>query len=105
VQLGPLDSAPPNAINPATVGVSAFPNRIELQWQGVPDDPNGTGILWYQVYRHDSAHPTDQLITWSPTPSLSDPNVVPGTTYTYSLQPVDFHWNPTNTTITVNTPG
>src|SRR5258707_5768160 len=46
-QLGPLDSIAPNAISAASIGVSAFPNRVELQWQGVTDDPNGTGIVWY----------------------------------------------------------
>jgi len=62
VQLGAFDSTPPNTINSQTVGVSAFPNRVDLQWQGVSDDANGIGLYAYQIYRHDSNHPTDVWI-------------------------------------------
>src|SRR5258708_3518714 len=97
VQLGPLDTVAPNAISAASVGVSAFPNRVDLQWQGVRDDPNGIGILWYQVS-------TPSYPTWAPSPSFTDPTVVPGTTYNYNLDAVDFHWNSSVTSITVVTP-
>ena len=104
VQLGPWDSAAPNAINAQTVGVSSFPNRVDLQWQGVTDDPNGTGIWIYQVYRYDAAHPADQWTAYSLTPSFSDPNVVPGATYTYTLIAYDYHWNLSRAPITVVIP-
>jgi hypothetical protein len=60
-QLGPYDSILPNAIDAATVSVSAFPNRVEMQWQGVADDPNGTGIWMYFVARSDANHPGRRL--------------------------------------------
>jgi hypothetical protein len=102
-QLGALDTVNPNAVNAATVGVSALPNEVDLQWQGVTDDPNGTGVWLYHIFRQDANNPMQWLAS-SYTPSFSDPTVVPGTTYTYLLQPVDFHWNGANTIVTVVTP-
>jgi len=104
VQLGAIDTTPPNAINSQTVGVSAFPNRVDLQWQGVSDNPNGIGLYAYQIYRHDSNHPTDVWIASDFAPSFSDATVSSSITYTYTLQAVDWHWNTASTVITVVTP-
>src|SRR5438105_6176010 len=44
VDIGPYDSTSPNAVNGQKIGISAFPNRVYLQWQGVADDTKGTGV-------------------------------------------------------------
>jgi hypothetical protein len=75
VQLGPWDSIAPNSVNAATIGASSYPNNVDLQWQGVTDESNGTGVWIYQVYRQDSAHPSHQFIGSSYTPSFSDPTL------------------------------
>lgn len=97
--LGPHDYVAPNAIPRASIGVSATPNRVDMQWQGVTDDPNGTGILWYQVVRQDVGG-----MVWENSTVFSDSTVAPSTTYTYYVQAVDYHWNIASTTVTVVTP-
>lgn len=42
VKLGPLDRVPPNPVNPQSIGSSLFPNRVDLQWQGVLDNPGAS---------------------------------------------------------------
>src|SRR5206468_847961 len=52
VQVGILDRQAPPAINSATVGASAFPTRVDLQWTGVQDNSSGgVGLQGYNVYR------------------------------------------------------
>ena len=106
VEILPLDTTPPNAINAQTVGVSSFPQRVDLQWQGVTDNTGGIGLYGYQVYRHDANHPTDVFVGGAFTPTISDQgnSIAPNTTYTYTLQSVDWHWNVASTVITVATP-
>ena len=87
VDLGPLDQTPPNAIAPASVGSSAFPNHVDFQWQGVSDNAGGTGVAYYQVTRNGV------WFTSLPGTVVTDATVTAGTTYTYTIQAVDFHWN------------
>src|SRR5881296_2634341 len=51
VKLGPLDRVAPPGINSQSIGFASFPNRIELHWPGVADDPNGVGLYGYQILR------------------------------------------------------
>jgi hypothetical protein len=50
VQLGPRDTVAPNLITLASVGQSATPTMIDLQWQGVTDDASGIGLWLYQIF-------------------------------------------------------
>src|SRR5439155_13349152 len=64
VQVGILDRTAPGAVNSATVGVSAFPNRVDLQWQTVQDNASGgIGLQGYNLYRDG------RLVGFSASPS------------------------------------
>ncbi len=99
-QLGPNDMDPPPPIDPATVSVSPFPNRVEMQWKGIVDAPNGTGVMMYQVQRNGSF-----LVNSRGMPGLVDPSALPGQTYQYTIYAADYHFNwASPVTITVKTP-
>jgi len=87
VQLGPLDRIAPATPNPTSVGLSAFPNRIEMQWKGSADNTNGIGGVTYSISQNGS--PVGQ----SQTPDFVDGTVSPGTSYTYTISAVDDHTN------------
>jgi len=101
VNLGSLDTFPPNPVPAASVGIGAYANHVDLQWPQTTDDPNGTGVYEYQLYRNG------QLLTTIPATqslSYSDTSVVPSTTYSYALKAIDYHFNAATTTFSVNTP-
>lgn len=80
VEVYPADvTSPPQ---PNTPAVSAFDNKVEMQWPGLNDDPSGSGLYLYQVYRLEGG-------TWVQKASLRRPgwvdlDVQPSTTYQYS---------------------
>ncbi|MCW5980888.1 MAG: hypothetical protein KIT09_22595 [Bryobacteraceae bacterium] len=86
--LGPRDRAAPNPVDLASVAVAAFPNRVDLRWQGVTDDVNGTGVYQYTVYRGTTG--LWGFMAWEDT--ISDPGVAAGQSYTYRISPSDFHF-------------
>src|SRR5579862_4810787 len=94
VNLGPLDTVAPNAVNAQTVGTSPFPRRIDFQWQPVTDDANGSGLAYYSILRNGT------LLTNTASTEFSDTTVASGTTYTYSIVPTDYHQNTATTTLT-----
>jgi len=97
VSLYPIDTTPPNRINAQTFGTSVFPNRVDLQWQPVTDDPNGSGIAYYSIRRGAlSANVTK--------PEFSDETVSPGTKYTYNVWAVDYDQNISAIELVVQTP-
>ena len=49
VEIGAIDRVAPGAIGGG--GVSAFANRVELQWQAAADDNGGSGVVGYQISR------------------------------------------------------
>jgi hypothetical protein len=100
VDLGPLDRLPPYPLNPQTIGISEFPEHIDLQWQPAQDDPNGVGAAFYNIYRNGAFY-----INITST-NFSDTAVSPSTSYTYTIYVADYHWNwsGTPTTFTVVTP-
>jgi YD repeat-containing protein len=98
VDLGPLDRIAPMAVNSQRIGNSPFSNRVDMQWQGVLDDVNGTGVASYQIYRNGV------WLANTPDSTISDTTVAAGTTYTYQIQAVDYHWNSSNVTFMVTTP-
>src|ERR1700682_3155297 len=81
------------------ISASSFANRVDFAWQGASDDPNGTGVAFYWVFRNGV------YVTEVPNATYSDSTVSPGTTYTYGFAPVDFHVNSApGGAITVTTP-
>ena len=49
VEIGNIDRAAPGVVSGG--GVSAFANRVELQWQAAADDNGGSGVVGYQISR------------------------------------------------------
>ena len=96
--LGYLDTTPPNAIPASSITASAGTSYVNLSWPAATDNTNGTGVYGYQVWRNG------QLLTTTTGLSYSDTTVAPSTTYTYTLSVIDYHWNVTNTTKSVQTP-
>jgi RHS repeat-associated protein len=98
VDLGNLDTIAPNQIPASSVGVSAFPSHVDLQWPAGTDDPSGTGVALYKIYRNS------QLLTSTTNLSYSDTTVLPSANYTYTLTVEDYHLNTASTNINVTTP-
>ena len=79
VDLGPLDTTPPNPVVQSSIAAYAQPNRIDLQWQGATDNPNGSGVAYYAWSRNGTWIGDTRQATY-----YSDGAVSPGTTYNYS---------------------
>jgi hypothetical protein len=60
---------------------------VDLQWQPSADDPAGTGIGGYRIYRNGALVGTTQSTTFS------DGGVSPGTNYSYAIHAFDRHMN------------
>ena len=86
-RLGPRETVPPAQVNPQSVGVSAQTTCLDLQWQGVLDDPNGVGMHFYIIWRDN------QEIRHIKETVMTDCGLTPGTVYTYHIKPVDLHYN------------
>jgi hypothetical protein len=99
MDLGPLDTIAPNAIPTSSINQAAYTSHIDLSWPAGTDDPNGTGVYSYSLYRGG------QLLASGPSLfSFSDTTVVPNTTYNYTLTLTDYHGNSTSTNFSVTTP-
>jgi len=94
---GPLYTGAPNAIPVANITHAAFTNHVDLQW-AAGTEPNGIGVYGYEILRNGV------LLTTTTGLSYSDLTVVPSSTYTYTVRVIDYHWNTTDTNVTVNTP-
>jgi len=53
--LGLRDSVPPNAVSSSSVKTYLTPNEVDLSWDGVADDANGVGVMYYIVFRSRTA--------------------------------------------------
>ena len=49
VEIGAVDRVAPGVVSGG--GVSAFANRVELQWQAAADDNGGSGVVGYRISR------------------------------------------------------
>jgi len=99
IKLGHHDTVAPQNIVPTSIATSLLPQSASMKWQGVSDDSAGIGVYQYTVSRSGMATATVAG------PEFTDATVQPGTTYTYSVQAMDFHGNTgTASTITVTTP-
>ena len=98
--LGQLDRIAPGPIEPADVQVSAFADRVELQWPRLTDDPDGTGVGMYTVARDGN----EIAQVSRANPSFVDKNVTAGGVYTYEISAYDIHLNRTSTFVTAAVP-
>jgi hypothetical protein len=57
-----------------------------------------SGIAYYQILRDNV------WIMYARTPEFTDQAVSPGTSYSYTIVAMDFHWNTSSATFTVQTP-
>jgi hypothetical protein len=97
VKVGHHDAAAPYSINSSTVGVSALPNQVNLQWTGTTDDPNGIGLFTYTISRGDAQGNNMTLVGEAYTPEWSDDTAQPNATYTYQINAEDYHGNSAKT--------
>ncbi|MBI5280355.1 MAG: RHS repeat-associated core domain-containing protein [Candidatus Solibacter usitatus] len=99
VDLGPLDRTAPGAVSASTVATSGLPTRVDFQWKGSEDNVNGIGISRYVITRNGTGLAAVRAGLFS------DTTVAAGTSYAYTIQPVDRHNNyGTATGVTVVTP-
>ena len=97
-EIGPADRVAPPAFSSANVRATAFDTRVDLSWDGMVDDANGSGIALYQIYRNGSFYSNFRTTNWT------DTTVVPGTPYTYLIFALDMNHNGSWTSVTVTTP-
>jgi len=98
VRLGNLEYTAPGAITSSSLRTAAFDNRIDLEWPGVADDANGSGMLMYQVHRNGN------FLGRARGGFFTDATVTAGQNYTYTIYPHDVHLNFSSTAVTVATP-
>ena len=100
VKLGGIYNGTPTMPPTTEVGVSAFANRIELQWPGASEASTGPGIATYQIWRNSVYV---GYIDW--TEAFSDTGLTASTTYTYWIRALDYHLNASSSiTIVATTP-
>ena len=97
--LGYQDTVAPYPVASSSITYSAYYNSVNLQWGATTDNPGGTGVYDYSVYRNG------QLLGSTQSLSYSDTSVLPGTQYTYTIAATDYHFNSAGTNVTVTTPG
>jgi hypothetical protein len=113
VRIGHHDVVAPNAVNTQSIATSVLPYQGSIHWQGVVDDPSGTGVLGYFLARSGGPQECDTQWDWDgyewyisgyycyyPTPNewaplteIVDSTLQPGWTYTYQIQSFDEHFN------------
>ena len=102
IDIGQLDTTPPNTVNTQLVGTSASPNRVDIQFPDVLDQnvtpPGATGVAYYQFFRNGN------WLSLTGTPNFEDHSVQPSTNYTYLIEACDFHANCSSASINVTTP-
>lgn len=87
LRIGHHDTVAPNPVAPSTMATSPLSTNVSLKWQGVPDDGPGIGVWGYTVTRSGLTAATVQE------PEFGDSAMAPATTYTYSVQAIDYHGN------------
>lgn len=99
VQLGSMDRVAPPAIDKEKVGVSAFRNRVDVQWPPVTDEAAGSGLAGYWISRDG------RYFMRTTSTMFQDLAVKPGETHTYAIAAVDQHYNfSPPVSVTVSTP-
>lgn len=87
VQLGSITREGPAAVDQRTVGVSAFRNRVDIQWKPPVLASTSAGLNGYWIYRDG-----DYFMRTTAT-RFSDEAVTPGSKHEYDIYTVDQHFN------------
>jgi YD repeat-containing protein len=99
VQLGGIYAGVPSMPPTNEIGVSAFANRIEIQWPGASEASIGPGISRYQIWRNGV------YVGYVNGEAFSDTGLTAGTPYRYLIWAIDYDLNPSSQTpIAVTTP-
>jgi hypothetical protein len=85
VDLGGLDRTAPIALPQIAVATAVLDQWVELQWAPADDRPKGIGLGGDHYFRDGS------YLGFRRNRELVDLTASPRTTYTYALQPKDFH--------------
>ena len=99
VSLGNQDTVAPYPVASSSITDSAYYNSVALQWGATTDNPGGTGVYDYSVYRNGQLLGTTQSLSYSDTSGI-----VPNTSYTYTITATDYHLNSAGTNVTIKTP-
>ncbi|TDB28610.1 chitinase [Stenotrophomonas sp. ATCM1_4] len=86
---------------PAAMSAQALdPNRVQLRWNPSSDNPGGSGLADYDLYRDD------RLVASPSTPSYLDSGLAPDTAYRYAVRARDVAGNASarSTPVGVRTP-
>ncbi len=76
-----------------------FPTWVDLGWQGAVDDSNGIGLWRYRIKRNS------EVLAHVTTPEFTHASVAAATTYSYTIETMDYHWNyAAAATFSVSTP-
>jgi hypothetical protein len=97
VQLGGIYAGTPAMPPTSEVGVTAFPNRVELQWPGATEASSGPGVAFYELFRNGA-----WLLEVGD--DFADASVSPSTSYSYSIVAYDYDLNTSTDVINVTTP-
>jgi len=81
----------PGAV-PGSIGVSAFPNRVELQWHAAADDNAGSGVAGYRISRGGVDLGT-VVAAQSGVTQFTDETVTPVQGTVYTIAAYDRHGN------------
>lgn len=99
VQLGAIGRTGLPPLNQAAIKTSAFRNRINVHWSGVPVAATSSGLNAYLVYRDGS------YLLRTSNVYFVDEAAAPGVTHTYTIYVVDQHFNISQgTSVDVTTP-
>jgi len=98
VSLFPIYTGTPVMPPVDEIGVSAFANKVEMQWPDASDG-SGPGVAGYNISRNSS-----WMGAWYLGEQLEDPTVSAGTPYTYTIQAFDFHLNDASVSVSLTTP-
>ena len=97
--LGLREGVAPGAVDASKIGSYVLPNEVQFQWAGAQDDPRGSGLHSYVIYRDG------QYAGWTRGAVFVDATVAPGATYNYAFYTLDFHRNALGPTmVQVSTP-
>ena len=93
VSVNSFDTTPPNAPTLLT-GAAPASGLVNLTWHAATDNPGGTGVIGYNVYRSNAGVNTklngSTVVT---TTSYPDTTTLGTTTYNYTVTAVDVNFN------------
>lgn len=99
-KVGPRETVAPDPVRTTSIVSSVLPTELSFRWQPA-DDHGGSGTAFYQVYRTANLCSDDWGGCFQMDFSWKDPlnelneteEALPGSTYLYSIQAVDAHFN------------